>query len=121
MVEMPASRCLWPDTHVTPHSISSKVEYTIVDLILCEQHISMATKTQEHSNPAAYQRSLKELPPPATTIDHEKYDVVIIGAGPAGLFSGSALARFGWNVLVVDNGRDQQTPGRAGVTNSESR
>ena len=70
----------------------------------------MATKTQEHSNAAAYQRSLKELPEPKHTIEQEKYDVVIIGAGPAGLFSGAALARFGWDVLVVDNRAEQVIP-----------
>jgi ribulose 1,5-bisphosphate synthetase/thiazole synthase len=74
----------------------------------------MATKTQEHSNAAAYQRSLKELPEPKHTIDQEKYDVVIIGAGPAGLFSGAALARFGWDVLVVDNRSEPTIAGRAG-------
>jgi FAD binding domain len=75
---------------------------------------NMATKTQEHSNAAAYQRSLKELPEPNLTIDREKYDVVIIGAGPAGLFSGAALARFGWNILVVDNRSEPTIAGRAG-------
>lgn len=74
----------------------------------------MATKTQEHSNAAAYQRSLKELPEPNLTIDREKYDVVIIGAGPAGLFSGTALARFGWDVLIVDNRSEPTIAGRAG-------
>ena len=74
----------------------------------------MATKTQEHSNAAAYQRSLKELPEPKHTIEQEKYDVVIIGAGPAGLFSGAALARFGWDVLVVDNRGEPTIAGRAG-------
>jgi NADPH-dependent 2,4-dienoyl-CoA reductase/sulfur reductase-like enzyme len=76
---------------------------------------NMATKTQEHSNAAAYQRSLKELPEPNLTVDQEKYDVVIIGAGPAGLFSGAALARFGWNVLVVDNRSEPTIAGRAGT------
>lgn len=74
----------------------------------------MAAKTQEHSNAAAYQRSLKELPAPNETIEHEKYDVVIIGAGPAGLFSGASLARFGWNVLVVDKRNEPTIAGRAG-------
>jgi ribulose 1,5-bisphosphate synthetase/thiazole synthase len=73
------------------------------------------TKTQEHSNAAAYQRSLKELPAPNETIEQEKYDVVIIGAGPAGLFSGAALARFGWDVLVVDNRSEPTIAGRAGT------
>jgi 2-polyprenyl-6-methoxyphenol hydroxylase-like FAD-dependent oxidoreductase len=77
--------------------------------------MTVATQTQEHANAAAYQRSLKELPAPVETIDQEKYDVVIIGAGPAGLFSGSALARFGWNVLVVDNRSEPTIAGRAGM------
>jgi len=80
----------------------------------------MATKTQEHSNAAAYQRSLKELPEPNHTIDREKCDVVIIGAGPAGLFSGAALARFGWDVLVVDNRSEPTIAGRAGSSQSLS-
>jgi heterodisulfide reductase subunit A-like polyferredoxin len=75
----------------------------------------MATKTQEHSNAAAYQRSLKELPPANADIPREKYDVVIIGAGPAGLFSGAALARFGWDVLIVDNRKEPTIAGRAGM------
>ena len=75
----------------------------------------MATKTQEHANAAAYQRSLKELPPPQETIGQEKFDVVIVGAGPAGLFSGAALARFGWDVLVVDNRSEPTIAGRAGI------
>jgi heterodisulfide reductase subunit A-like polyferredoxin len=80
----------------------------------------MATKTQEHSNAAAYQRSLKELPPANPTIPREKYDIVIIGAGPAGLFSGAALARFGWDVLIVDNRKEPTIAGRAGISLSLS-
>jgi 2-polyprenyl-6-methoxyphenol hydroxylase-like FAD-dependent oxidoreductase len=80
----------------------------------------MATKTQEHSNAAAYQRSLKELPAPNAKIEQDKYDVVIIGAGPAGLFSGAALARFGWDVLVVDNRSEPTIAGRAGQWSSIS-
>ena len=75
----------------------------------------MATKTQEHANAAAYQSSLKELPPAEPDIPRDKYDVVIIGAGPAGLFSGAALARFGWDVLVVDNRKEPTIAGRAGI------
>lgn len=74
----------------------------------------MPTNTQEHSNAAAYRRSLKELPAPNDIIEHEKYDVVIIGAGPSGLFSGASLARFGWNTLVVDNRSEPTIAGRAG-------
>ena len=76
----------------------------------------MSTKTQEYSNAAAYQRALKELPEPQETISREKFDVVIIGAGPAGLFSGAALARFGWDVLVVDNRSEPTIAGRAGYS-----
>jgi len=74
------------------------------------------TKTQEHANAAAYQRSLKELPGANSTIDKAKYDVVIVGAGPAGLFSGAALARFGWDVLIVDNRSEPTIAGRAGTS-----
>jgi len=31
------------------------------------------------------------------------------------LFSGAALARFGWDVLVVDNRKEPTIAGRAGI------
>jgi monoamine oxidase len=74
----------------------------------------MAAKIQEHSNAGAYDRSLKQLPVSNDKIEREKYDVVIIGAGPAGLFSATALARFGWDVLIVDNRAEPTIAGRAG-------
>jgi heterodisulfide reductase subunit A-like polyferredoxin len=65
-------------------------------------------------NAAGYQRSFKELPEPHQTISRDKYEVAIIGAGPAGLFSGVSLARLGWNVLAVDNRSEPTIAGRAG-------
>lgn len=104
-----------PDAHVEPHSyIAEPRAKDVISTGEPRVRLPMATKTQEHSNAAAYQRSLKELPEPNHTIDREKYDVVIIGAGPAGLFSGAALARFGWDVLVVDNRSEPTIAGRAG-------
>ncbi len=35
-----------------------------------------------------------------------KYDVVIVGAGPAGLFASNELAGRGLNVLVIEKGKD---------------
>ena len=34
-----------------------------------------------------------------------KYDAVIIGAGPAGIFAAAELVKSGKKVLIVDKGR----------------
>ena len=36
----------------------------------------------------------------------EKYDVIIVGAGPAGLFSAIELAEAGLNVIIIEKGPD---------------
>lgn len=36
----------------------------------------------------------------------KRYDVIIVGAGPAGIFSGLELSKSGLDILLVDKGRD---------------
>ncbi|KAK2044845.1 FAD binding domain-containing protein [Colletotrichum somersetense] len=45
--------------------------------------------------------------------DAGRFDVCVVGAGPAGLMLGSLLARFGQRVQVIDDRQDQTTVGRA--------
>src|SRR4051812_49984355 len=42
--------------------------------------------------------------------EHERYDVVVIGGGAAGLSAGVALARACRSVLVVDAGEPRNAP-----------
>ncbi|NQE45038.1 Ferredoxin--NADP reductase, partial [ANME-1 cluster archaeon GoMg2] len=37
---------------------------------------------------------------------HDYYDVIIVGAGPAGLFAANELKGSGQKVLVIDKGKD---------------
>ncbi|CAD6940960.1 unnamed protein product [Tilletia controversa] len=55
-----------------------------------------------------------DYPPPLTDIEHDTYDIVIVGAGPAGLMLASCLARYGGHrILVVDARSEPTTAGRA--------
>ncbi|RQD79927.1 FAD-binding protein, partial [Methanosalsum natronophilum] len=38
-------------------------------------------------------------------VENSHYDVVIVGAGPAGLFAAHELADIGLNILIVDMGK----------------
>jgi len=53
-------------------------------------------------------------PPHNETVAKDQYDVVVIGAGPAGLMLSTALARFGGHsILIVDSRHEPTTAGRA--------
>lgn len=39
---------------------------------------------------------------PASTVKSMDVDVLVIGAGPAGLMAGNALAKAGMNVRIID-------------------
>ncbi|CEH14900.1 related to phenol 2-monooxygenase [Ceraceosorus bombacis] len=55
-----------------------------------------------------------DYPTPLPSIDKDVWDVIIIGAGPAGLMTATSLARFGGlDVLVVDERSEPTTAGRA--------
>lgn len=70
--------------------------------------------TIETSKGDKHAHGTHDYPEPLHTIDHDEWDVVIIGAGPAGLMSAASLARFGGHkVLVVDERSEPTTAGRA--------
>ena len=52
------------------------------------------------------------------THPHEHHDVVVIGAGPAGLATAAALSRLGVEALVVDRGEQVGTSWRGHMTAS---
>ena len=50
---------------------------------------------------------MSHVTPPAKNIAKSSYDVVIVGAGPAGIFAALELIRQnGWSVLLVEKGFD---------------
>ncbi|KAE8255949.1 hypothetical protein A4X13_0g2865 [Tilletia indica] len=58
--------------------------------------------------------SQHDYPPALQEIEHDTYDIVIVGAGPAGLMLASCLARYGGHrMLVVDSRSEPTTAGRA--------
>ena len=48
-----------------------------------------------------------------TSSDSDKYDVVIIGAGPVGLMFSTCLARWGYKIKHIDNRSEPTKTGRA--------
>lgn len=54
-------------------------------------------------------RKLYNLPPQKWGLSVEKFDVIIVGAGAAGLFCAAQAGQQGLNVLLLDNGKK---PGR---------
>ncbi|KAF4611200.1 hypothetical protein D9613_007135 [Agrocybe pediades] len=50
---------------------------------------------------------------PTSTIKESQVDVLVIGAGPAGLMAANALAKYGVNVRIVDKRPDKVAAGQA--------
>ncbi|WP_259135258.1 NAD(P)/FAD-dependent oxidoreductase [Methanosalsum natronophilum] len=50
--------------------------------------------------------STTQSEPEMNVVENSHYDVVIVGAGPAGLFAAHELADIGLNILIVDMGKD---------------
>lgn len=82
--------------------------------------ISHAPNDPKNSKPAVEQEKTntivnhRDYPAPLSTIDNEVYDVVVIGAGPAGLMISTSLARLGgYAVLTVDERTQPTEAGRA--------
>ena len=53
-------------------------------------------------------------------LDVEKVDVLVVGAGPAGLTAAATLRRYGVEVLVVERKRELSPDPRATVVSTRS-
>lgn len=69
---------------------------------------------EEHKSADKRVYGTHDYPDPLTHIDKSVWDIVIVGAGPAGLMLSSSLARFGGHeILIIDERSEPTTAGRA--------
>ena len=62
-----------------------------------------------------------DYPDPLTAIEQTAWDVVIVGAGPAGLMLAASLARFGGHQVLVVDERSEPTQAVHGLSIRPSR
>ncbi|CAO1612932.1 unnamed protein product [Sympodiomycopsis kandeliae] len=76
--------------------------------------ILLRMSTIEHSKGDKTAHGTHDYPSPLQDITQDEWDVVIVGAGPAGLMAATCLTRFGGHkILVVDERSEPTTAGRA--------